>query len=383
MKVLSLPDIRERGSLKGKRVLLRSGLNVPLKDGNVVDDYRLKQALLTICFLQKTGARTILIGHIGRDPSESLKPIFEYLKKYVTLCFVENVLGSDVKEAVTKMENGDVVMLENVRKEKGECNNDETFARELASYADVYVNDAFSVSHRRHASLVGLPLYLPAYVGIAFQNEVKGLTPALSPKSPSLCIIGGAKFETKVPLIRKFFKVYDIIFIGGALSNDFFKAKGYSVGTSLVSDTPPDLDGLLGNPKLRIPIDVIAGSFEKTAVKKVSEVSDNDYIFDAGPETAQLLEKLVNEAAFVLWNGPLGQYDDGFTKQTTTLAKSIINSNIDAVIGGGDTVAAISGLHPEHSRAFISTAGGAMLEFLLNGTLPGIEALKVGIKEHV
>lgn len=361
---------------KERKSFFVGALNVLIQDNTVADDFRLQQALPTIRFLQESGARTIIIGHIGRNPSLSLRPVFEYFKKHIKLSFIEEVIGPRALKATDNMDNGDIVMLENLRREEGECDNSPDFTKQLASLADLYVNDDFSVSHRDHASIVGLPRHLPACVGIAFQREVEGLTPALSPLSPSLCIIGGAKFETKAPLIRKFFDLYDIIFIGGALANDFFKAQGHTVGISLVSDTPPNLEGLLNHPKLRLPVDVLAGSFEKTTVKAVDAVSSEDYIFDAGPRTGEELAKLVRSSAFVLWNGPLGQYDDGFTKQTETLAKNIIDSDAKVILGGGDTVAAVAKFHPEKSVSFVSTAGGAMLEFLLNGTLVGIEAIR-------
>ena len=288
-----------------------------------------------------------------------------------------NLLGAEVEKAVNNLKEGEVLLLENLRCDSRENKNDPTFAKELSGLADIYVNDALSVSHRKHASIIGIPKYLPSYTGIQFHNEVEGLTPALTPKSPSLCIIGGAKLETKGPLIEKFVLIYDAIFVGGAIANDFFKALGYRTGRSLVSKTLPDLSRLLAYNQIVLPKDVIVEDGNGLLlVKKPRYIDDDDYIFDAGPETGVMLETMVRQAIFILWNGPLGQYDKGHTKGTEKLAKTLIASNAQVIIGGGDTVTATAKFNPGDSLSFVSTAGGAMLEFLLTGTLPGINALK-------
>jgi len=374
---MKLPDIREVKDLKGKKVLLRAELNVLVQNGKVVDDYRIRLALQTIHFLQKKGAKTIIIAHIGRDPALSLKPVFEHLKKENRLSFMPNLLGAEVEKAVNNLKEGEVLLLENLRCDSRENKNDPTFAKELSGLADIYVNDALSVSHRKHASIIGIPKYLPSYTGIQFHNEIEGLTPALTPKSPSLCIIGGAKLETKGPLIEKFVLIYDAIFVGGAIANDFFKALGYRTGRSLVSKKLPDLSRLLAYNQIVLPKDVIVEDGNGLLlVKKPRDIEDDDYIYDAGPETGVILETMVRQAIFILWNGPLGQYDGGHTKGTETLAKTLIASNAEVIIGGGDTVTATAKFNPGDSLSFVSTAGGAMLEFLLTGTLPGIDALK-------
>jgi len=387
-----VPDIRHAPDLKGKRVLLRAALDVPLVEGAVAgSDYRLDTALPTLRFLSERGARTILIGHIGRDTSETLRPVFDYLKKKIPLSFAGAVVGPVAEKAAAALPDGGILLFENLRREAGETDNDTAFASALASYADIYVNDAFSVSHRSHASITGVPAFVPSYAGVQFAREVEELSKTLTPPSPSLVVIGGAKFETKQPFAKKCLERFDKVFIGGALANDFFKAKGWNTGISLVSDTPPDLSGILGHPHTMLPVDVVVedtacskkeGKKERCmSVKKPDALGDADYIFDAGPETTALLTHAVGESRFVLWNGPLGEYEHGFGGATEALAKTLISSGVQSVVGGGDTVSAIAALHPEDGISFVSTAGGAMFEFFLEGTLPGIEALKQSAKK--
>jgi phosphoglycerate kinase len=370
-----MKKIQEAKNLKGKRVFLRSTLNVPVKDGKVINDFRLKNSLKTINFLRESGAKVILAGHIGRN-SMSLLPVFEYFKEYFPISFAGEVLGEETKSLVENMNDGDVVLLENLRKHKGETTNDDEFARELASLADIYVNDAFSVSHREHASIVGLPTYLDSFAGILLQEEIKELSEALEPSSPALCILGGAKFSTKEPLIKKMLEMYDKVFVSGALAHDFFKSKGFNIGKSLSSDTGVDIEELAKSEKIMIPVDVTVQNKDGIFIKKPSEVGDGDNIKDAGPATVELLSKLVQDFKFVLWNGPMGEYEKGFIKPTEDLAQALSESPAKTLIGGGDTIAAIEHLGLEDKFDFISTGGGAMLKFLLNGTLVGIEALK-------
>ena len=219
MNLKSIQDVKD---IKGKRVLLRATLNVPIRDGKIINDFRLRNSLKTINFLREAGAKTILIGHIGRDETMSLLPVYEYLKVHIPISFEGEILGEKTNIKIEQMNNGDVVLLENLRKHDGEIINNNEFARELASLADIYVNDAFSVSHREHTSIVGLPKYLESYAGLLFQKETEELSDALNPISPSLCILGGAKFATKEPLIEKLINIYDKVFISGALVHDFF-----------------------------------------------------------------------------------------------------------------------------------------------------------------
>ncbi len=373
---MTLPDIRTAPGLSGKRVLLRTMCNVPLVSGTVADDFRLKRALPTIRLLRESGTKVILVGHLGREGTESLAPVHTYFQTHFPVSFLGAVVGEEVENAVSQMKDGEVVMLENVRREKGETANDGTFAKRLASLGDVFVNDSFPDSHREHTSIVGLPRLLPSYVGIAFQEEIEHLKTALHPDAPSLCIIGGAKFETKEPLIRKFLTLYDYVFVGGALSNDFFKAKGFEIGRSLSSDVHHSIADLVGHDRLLLPRDVVVKEGEKSTVVSAEAVSAQGEIVDAGPETLAELAPLIEDARYILWNGPLGQYENGFDAATKELARAIAHASARSVVGGGDTAASITQAGLLDKFSFVSTAGGAMLQFLVDETLPGIEALR-------
>jgi phosphoglycerate kinase len=275
-------------------------------------------------------------------------------------------------------------MLENVRRNAGETKNDPEFSRSLAELADIFVQDSFDVCHRSHASVVGVPAYLPAYVGLQVEEEVRELTKALLPKKPSLAVIGGAKFSTKQPVLEKLISSYDHVFVGGALANDFMVERGYGVGTSLVSkdsDTEA-LDRLLKNPKLVLPVDEVVaplGSHEGTVSEEVvalDKVPAGKAILDDGPKTVELLGELARDANTILWNGPLGLYENGFEEATEGFAKHVAASKAYSIIGGGDTVAAVEKLGLSERFSFISTGGGAMLDFIAKGTLPGLGALE-------
>ena len=373
----ALPDIRDAGNLKGKRVFLRVDFNISVADGAVRDDYRIRQALPTIEFLRKQGARTILASHIGRDPNESLRPVFERLKKDIPLSFADDILGAEAATAVDNLAEGGVLLLQNLRREAGENANDAIMAKRLASYADLYVDDAFAFAHRMTASIVGIPKLLSHYAGIQFLKEVEGLSKALEPEHPALALLSGAKFETKSPLIRKFLKTYDTVFVGGALANDFFKAQGYEVGRSVISDEVVGIEDLLLEQKLLLPADVIVETEEGVREERDPRlVGNNEIILDAGKETVAVLKEKIADAHFILWNGPFGVYEKGFTESTEEVARMIAQSDAVSVVGGGDTIAAIAKLGLEEKFTFVSTGGGAMLEFLAKGTLPGIDALR-------
>lgn len=375
MKLRSIRDIK---NLKGKRVLVRASLNVPIdEDSIIIDNFRLQKALPTIKYLKNHGAKVIVIGHLGRDAHISLESIFHYFQKNIDISFAHHVRGPSVLNAVHNMSDGDVLLLENLRREHGEVSNDHSFAKELASYADIYVNDGFSVSHREHASIVGIPQFLPSYAGLLFENEYKELQYARNPEHPALFILGGAKFATKQPLIEKFLTIYDHVFVTGALANDFFVAQGFPVGRSRVSDPKIQVQHLLQNQKIILPIDVTVLTKDGSKkIKKPEETLSTDMINDVGPKTLGLLTPIINQAKFILWNGPLGDYKLGFVDGTKKLIELIDNAPATSVVGGGDTISLISCYGFEKHFSFCSTAGGSMLEFLLKGTLPGIEALK-------
>ncbi len=372
-------NIKDVKDLKGKRVLVRASLNVPFsKEGILLDDFRLKKALPTIEYLQDKGARVIICGHLGRDAHMSLGPIFHHLQKHIRdIQFAHGVAGPDVANLVGNLRDGDVLLLENLRRCDGETANDLQFAEELASLADLFVNDAFSVSHREHASITGIPFFIPAYAGLLFQSEYEELQYARNPEHPALFILGGAKFATKQPLVEKFLTIYDHVFVAGALANDFFLADGHNVGRSLVSDPPVNVKHLLDHPKMLLPSDVVVLTLEgEKVVKKIEDVEDGDMINDAGPVTMNMLEPIIKQAKFILWNGPLGDYQLGFIEGTKNLVELISRTKPDSVVGGGDTMSLITKFGYDKQFSFCSTAGGSMLEFLLKGNIPGIEALE-------
>lgn len=380
MNATLLPMTEHLESMRGKRVLLRIDTNVPVHDGRALDDFRLQKILPTIDTLRKAGARVLLLGHIGREGTESLRPVFEYFLSHFSLSFIERFTDDVVWPALDGMADGQVALFENVRGEYGEEENDASFAKRLASFADIYVNDAFSASHREHASIVSVPKLLPSYAGPLFISEMKHLSVAFDPPRPFLFILGGMKFETKLPLITTYLKKADTCFIGGALAHSFFKARGYNIGDSLIDGSGGDVTALLYNKKLLLPIDVVVQTANKTVVKKPNEVLSGEMILDAGPETLKQLEQLIQKSHFVLWNGPLGDYlKKDFEKGTAELVRMLSARKFkdgELVVGGGDTAAMISELELIEKFPFVSTGGGAMLEYLANGTLPGIEALK-------
>jgi phosphoglycerate kinase len=363
---------------KAKRVLLRSDFNLPLNtSGEVSDMFRLKQGWKTIQYLADRGARVISISHIGRDPEESIEPVARAMKQFGKVVFVPDLTGQMAQDAAKAMKDGEILLLENVRRDARETENAESFAKELAALADIYVDDAFAAAHRTHASIVGVPRLLPHYAGFLMRDEVKAIDSARSPQSPSFAILGGAKFETKAPLIKLLLEKYDHLFVTGALANDVFKARGLSVGRSLISKELPD-DAILKHPHFLAPIDVtVENAAGQAVVKKPQDVADGDKIVDIGPDTVAMLAPYIESAKSILWAGPTGMYEKGYIQYTKGIAQLISQSAAQKVIGGGDTIAAIEATGIDESNlGFLSTGGGAMLEYLLKGTLPGVEALK-------
>lgn len=368
-------------------ILVRTALNVPVENGRVVSDYRLRRALPTVRFLTEQGARVVLIGHLGERGTETLAPVASALGKLVAhVSFFPETIGERVRAAIRALAPGHILVLENLRRDGGEQSNDPAFARELSHLADVFVEDAFDTCHRPHASIIGVPGILPSYGGFLLQEEIGELSRALTPASPALAVIGGAKFSTKEPVLTKLLQTYDRVFVGGALANDFLRASGKEVGKSLVSPVETEaVTALLTNKKLLLPTDVLvipssrAGEMDarmRARATPVEGVRSDEVILDHGPGTAELLRGLAAKAKTILWSGPLGNYENGFTDGTDAFAHAVAHSSAHSVVGGGDTVASIEtlGLLPRFS--FVSTGGGAMLEFLARGTLPGIEALE-------
>ena len=373
MRVLSIDSIKD--TLRGVTVLVRSSLNVPLVRGAVASTFRLDAALPTIEFLSQHGARLVLLSHIGDAPTSSLRPVYDYLKTKIALSMVDDVVGPEARGAVHALKDGGVLMLENVRRMAGETQNDPELARSLASLGDIFVNDDFAAAHRSHASVVGVPGHLPSYGGLQFMAELQGLEPALNPKSPSIALVGGAKFVTKEPLIRALLPKYDHVFVGGALASDFFKAKGYEVGHSLVSATS-DISDLLTNSKILLPLDVTVEGADGAEVRLPTEVHRSEIVYDIGPATVAMLAPIIKKAKTVMWNGPMGNFERGFRACTEELATMIAAAYGVSAVGGGDTIASIQKLGLYKKFEFVSTGGGAMLAYLAQGSLPGIDALE-------
>ncbi len=337
--------LTETGNLKGKRVLVRVDWSVPTQDGKAINDFQIRKSFPTIEYLRKAGAKITLISHAERD-EDSLLDIFNHAKNFLPLTFIKP---------------SNLVLLENLRRNKGEKENSEKFAKELAKHGDIFVNEAFPVSHRVHASVVSVPKLLPSFAGLQFALEVTTLSKAFYPKRPFLFILGGAKFDTKLPLLKKFINIADEIFVGGALANNFFKEQGQDVGISLVKEGDFGLSELLKSGKIILPEDTI-----KVGGK----------ILDIGFKTLETLKARIIASKQVLWNGPLGQYELGYKVATLELAKLIAEFGHESIVGGGDTISALEELNIVDKFTFVSTGGGAMLDFLASGTLPGIDALK-------
>lgn len=373
-----MKSIKEIKNLTNKKVFLRADLNVPIKNNEVVDDFRIKKVIPTIEFLQKKGAKIIILSHLGEDGSQSLDVVAKRMKKYIKEVefFDYPILSDETEQKINEMQKGEIIMLRNLRSEEGEMDNAPSFARGLSRSADIYVNDAFSVSHREHASVVGLPKHLPSYAGLRLEVEIKNLSKAFDPSHPFLFILGGAKFDTKIPMVRKFLRKADNIFIGGAIANDFLKEKGYEIGKSLHGEENSEVKSFLKNKNLLLPTDVIVDRDNKNINVKIEEILPGDYILDIGKESIDSLKKLVLESKFILWNGPLGKYEDGFSGSTEEILKTITKSKAMSIVGGGDTTAIVSKLKIEDKIGFVSTGGGATLDFLAKGTLYGIRALK-------
>ena len=381
---MHLHSVSEIEHIEGKKVLLRSDLNVPIENSAVRDSFRIQRALPTIQFLVSRGARVVLMTHLGDDGSADLAPIVQELENHkVPLAYVpfanEDETKAAIEKAIAAMQNGNVLLLPNIRAFAGEKNNDEVFATWLATLGDIYVNDAFSVSHREHASVVGLPKKLPAYAGMQLLEEIEHLSVLLERADhPYVAIFGGAKLATKIPLIEKLSHKADTTIIGGALLNQLLFARGFEVGNSLY-DPAEKIDlSLFESENIIVPTDVVVVRDGASVTVAVNEVQQGDTIVDIGAKSVALIEATLLEAKTVLWNGPLGKYEDGYIGATEAILTKLamLRNTLKTTVGGGDTVALVSKLGLEQKLYFVSTGGGATLDFLEKGTLPGILALE-------
>jgi len=378
--------------VNGKRVLVRVDFNVPIKDGVVGDDTRIRGALPTLQALLAGGASLVLCSHLGRpkggpDPKYSMKPVADYLGTLMKrqVAFAEDCIGPQAEAAAKALQPGGVLVLENTRFHPEEEKNDPEMAKQLAALADVYVNDAFGSAHRAHASTEGVAKFLPAVAGLLMEKEIQYLGAAVSdPERPFVAILGGAKISDKIGVIKNLLTKTDSILIGGGMANTFFKAEGYPVGDSLVEaealETAKELLQSAGT-KLRLPVDVvIADKFDAAAARQViptGPIPDGWRILDIGPETVEHYGKVVQAAKTVVWNGPMGVFEfPEFAKGTFGVAQAVADSGAVSIIGGGDSVAAIQESGLTDKVTHISTGGGASLEMLEGLALPGVAALQ-------
>ncbi len=389
----------DTADLAGKRALVRVDFNVPVDGGRITDDTRLRAALPTIAFLSKAGAKVVLLAHFDRPkgkvvPEMSLSFVAEPLSKLLEqpVAFASDAIGPEAAKVVDALENGGVALLENVRFHAGEEKNDPEFAKALAANGDVYVNDAFSAAHRAHASTEGLAKLLPAYPGLAMQRELEALDAALgNPKKPVIGIVGGSKVSTKLDLLNNLVAKLDRLAIGGGMANTFLFAQGHDVGGSLcekdLADTAREIIAKAEKAgcELLLPVDVVVAKKVapgvETAVRGLGEVQSDDLILDAGPESAKRLLAAMDQSVTLIWNGPLGVFEvQPFDEATVSAAKHAAelakSGKIVAVAGGGDTVAALNHAGVSADFTFVSTAGGAFLEWMEGKTLPGVAALE-------
>ncbi len=388
MDKLTIRDI----DLKGKRVLTRVDFNVPLADGRVADDTRIRAALPTVNYMRERGAKVILVTHLGRPKgvTESLRldPVALRLGELgVPVKKLNDCIGEEVKKAVAEMKEGDVILLENIRFYPEEEKNDPKFAQELASLADIYVNDAFGTAHRAHASTEGVARLLPAVAGFLMEKEIKFFSKVLeSPERPFVAVLGGAKVSDKIGVIKNLLEKVDMLLIGGGMAYPFLKALGYEVGQSICEVDKISLAKELLNlakekkVELLLPVDVvIADRFApdaNTRVVPVSQIPSDWQGLDIGPQTRELFAQKVAQAKTIVWNGPLGVFEmPAFSEGTRAVGTAIANANALKVVGGGETAEAVEKFGLADKMTHVSTGGGASLEFLEGKVLPGVAAL--------
>ena len=393
---MKIKTIKKARKLAGKKVLLRVDFNVPIKDGKILDDFKILRQLLTIQYLIDNNCKIIIITHLGRPvPGEknnglSVKPIAKKLSGFLfkEVKFINNCFGFKVGTEVSQMKNKDVLMLENLRFESGEKKNSKIFAKELAKLADIYVNDAFGVSHRNHASISAIKNYLPSYAGLLLEKEVIHFEKIFNPEKPLVVIVGGVKLDTKIPLIIKFLKKAHRILIGGAVANNFLAAHGLEVGRSSVDKKNINLvKKIINSPgkagkNIILPVDAVVGnksSSWKPEIRKINRIEKKDYIFDIGPETIKLYAKFIKKANTLIWNGPLGMFEEDHFKSGTLAVARLVAARSSGpaygVVGGGETVEALKLTKMFEYVDWVSTGGGAMLAYLSGKKMPGLSGL--------
>ena len=393
---MAVKSIKKALRLKGKKVLIRVDFNVPVKDGKVLDDFRLMASLPTLEYLKKKKVKVIVVTHIGRpggnvDKSLSIKPVAKRLGELLdcTVASLSKSTGLSVEKRIKKMKGGDIVILENVRFSPDEKKNTGTLANDLANLADFFVLDGFAVAHRPSASVAGVPKNIKSYSGLLLEKEINGLERVTKrPRKPFVVVIGGAKTETKIPVIKNLLSKADQILIGGGIMNTYLAAAGYKIGDSLV-DKNFKKEALLYGKKKKVilPVDLLVGTFDGKNVRMV-EIGKKPHqickkgegIYDIGPKTIQLFAEHIKKAQTLVWNGAMGVFEqkpyDMGTMSIARLVASRSKGKAYGVIGGGETLQAMDMVGMSEHVDLISTGGGAMLEFLAGEKLPGIEALR-------
>ncbi|ACK42410.1 MULTISPECIES: phosphoglycerate kinase [Dictyoglomus] len=387
-------DLRDE-DLKGKRVLVRVDFNVPLKNGVITDDRRIREALPTIKYLMDKGAKVILVSHLGRPKGFQddlrLDPVAKRLSELLgkPVKKLNDCIGEEVEREISNMKEGDVILLENIRFYKEEEANDPEFAKKLASLADLYVNDAFGTAHRAHASTAGVAQYIPGVAGLLMKKEIEIMGKALeSPERPFICILGGAKVSDKIGVIKNLMNKVDGFLIGGGMMFTFLKALGYEIGKSIVEEDKLDLAREIMNMakergiQFLLPKDAVVVKEIKedapTSIKDIDKFEKDDIGVDIGPKTIELFREEILKAKTIIWNGPMGIFEiPAFANGTRKIAEAIAeNRNCVSIVGGGDSAAAIQTLGLEDKFTHISTGGGASLEFLEGKELPGVAVLQ-------
>jgi len=384
----------DKNKIKNKRVLLRCDFNVPISAGKIREDFKIKQSLKTILFLLNNNCEVVLLSHLGQpkngfDKKFSLKPISIYLSKILArkiefLSYDKYSKFSDIKKEINlKSKSGQkIFLLDNIRFFNGEDRDCLRLGKSLAGLADVYVNDAFAVSHRANSSVSAVRKDIPCFAGFLLSKELENLEKIIKPKKPLVLVMGGAKIASKAPIIKKLYDKSAYILLGGALVNNFFRAKGFNIGKSLFDEGSDKIvKTYLNSKKIVLPIDVVVGFNDSSGkvikkVKKVNEVSENDFIYDIGPETITLFSKYIKKAKTVVWNGPMGKFEDNnFKKGTIMIASQIATharGSAFGIVGGGETVEALNLSGMSSYMDWVSTGGGAMLDYLSGEKMPGI-----------
>jgi len=386
----------ENLTLKNKKVLLRVDLNVPMKNGSITESSRIEKIIPTIKILIEKQAKIIILSHIGRPKGKvvkgmTLEPISKKLSSLINkeIIFHKNKINKNTISEIDKIPNGSIMMLENIRFNEGEESNDNSFSKKLSNLGDIYVNDAFSCSHRSHSSVVGITKYIPSYFGIQITEEIEALTKITSEiKKPVTLIIGGSKISTKINIINNLIKKFNNIIIVGGMANTMLQHTGYKVGKSLCEKNCDSLiKKILENSikykcNITLPMDVVVSNNIEGlgSNKNIKDVKNNEMILDIGPKTILLIKKIIEKSNTVLWNGPAGyfenpNFENGTKEILEIISKKTLSDDCFSVAGGGETVAAINKFKKTNSFKFVSTAGGAFLEHLEGKTLPGIKAI--------